>query len=357
MEMQWISMSPAIAQLIVVAMIREGQVELAQAEMDRLHEKGVAIPDWVWTIFIHALCDRGDFEAILELYYTVADQGYLIARPTLLHVLERASSVKEHDLTKYIWRMYVESMHIIPDVGICMHVMRTAAHHTDLRLAESVAIVLESVATSSLPTSSKQSQDADFNGVSDTSSAESNVSTLRAQTDSLAPFEDSRSTDKPGQNASLVLRVESETPLNPEHVSDVAAALPHGPVQDDKASLGANPPAEKELSSASYTTKAAGLAESSITIDGTARHPRTIPLEAQSLLSSVRAARNGSTNHPTNYRRGNLFPMFREDMGLRDARFDPRLAFRRRQDWWLQPVSKNRKNRITISRRTRPRGD
>lgn len=365
MERQWISMSPGIAQLILVAMIREGQIELAQAEMDRLREKGVAIPDWVWTIFIHALCDRGDFETILQLYYTLPDQGYLLARPTLLHVLERASSVKELDLTKYIWRMYVESMHIIPDEGICMHVMRTAAHHIDLGLAESVAVVLESTTASTLSTSSNQSQDPESNGVPDASSVESNVSNLRAQTDKLTPFEYSRSTDKPGpharstpgQSASYILPAESGTPLNPDHCSDGATGLPSAPVQDDKVSHGTNPPAEKELSSASYTTKAAEPANSSTTTDRIAHRPRVIPLEAQSLLSSVRATPNGSTNHPLKYRLGNLFPMFREDMGLRDARFDPRLALRRRQDWWLQPVSKGRKKRMTISRSTKPRGD
>lgn len=338
MESQWISIPPAVAQLIVVAMIREGQIELARAEMGRLHEKGVAISDWVYPILIHALCDRGDFEAILDLCYTLFDQGFLIPRPTLLHMLERASSMKDLSLTKYIWHTYVESMHIIPDEAVSMAVLRVAAQHTDHNLAESVAIVLESVTTSTLPMPSEESSVVASNRMPDTPSVEHHA---HGATEN---------------NASHALPEGSEAPLNKTHIHEIALDLPHDQLEDGRATSEKSTRLRKGPLPASDTTEAVNPSKSGITADRTKPRLLTIPAEAQSILASLRDSYTGRPMYRKNYQLGNLFPVFREDMGLSDARFDPRLALRRRQGWWFQPISKAKK-RISSSRRTPPRAD
>lgn len=346
MESQWITIPLAVAQLVVVAMIREGQLELARTEIDRLQEKGLAISDWVWTILIHALCDRGDCDAILHLFYTLPEQGHMIARPTLLHVLEHASSVKDLDLTKHIWRTYVESMHVIPDEAICMRVLVTAAHHNDLTLAESVAIVLKSVTTSTVSPSSKQSSDPNLKPTAP-SGVDHGDPTHQAHTNRPGSFEDYQSTEKFGSHA-------SPAPVKGDSQFDAfntAAAQYPGPSQGDAVNLEDDAHRSREPLPASPSTKGDGSATTTRRIPP----PRTIPKEAKALLASVRASHKKSTQSTKEYRLGNLFPLFREDMGLEDARFDPRLALRRRQGWWLQPVSKESKEKsIRRSGRSKP---
>lgn len=346
MESQWITISPAVAQLMVVAMIREGQLELARTEIDRLHEKGLAMSDWVWTILIHALCDRGDCDAILHLFYTLPEQGRMIARPTLLHVLEHASSVKDLDLTKHIWRTYVECMHVVPDEAICMHVMVTAAHHNDLTLAESVAIVLKSVTTSTLSPLSKQSSDPDLKPTT-SGGVDHGDSIHQAHTNRPGPFEDFQSTEQSDSRA-FPAPVKSDSRID---AFNAAAAQYPGPSQGDKASLENDAHRSRGPLPASPSTEGEGSA----TATRRNPRPRTIPREAKALLASVRASHKKATQSAKEYRLGNLFPLFREDMGLGDARFDPRLALRRRQDWWLQPVSKETKEKnIRVSGRSKP---
>ncbi|KAK5205025.1 hypothetical protein LTR41_009235 [Exophiala xenobiotica] len=148
---QWVTIPPLYVQLNIVAMIREGQLELATVELENLQQKGTPIETWVWTIYIHAICDdRHDFEGLLQLFYKLHDSNFPFPRHTLLHVLLIASRKGNGDneegavaLTKWIWYTYVENMHIIPDKGICINVLHIAARNKDIDLAESVAVVLE----------------------------------------------------------------------------------------------------------------------------------------------------------------------------------------------------------------------
>ncbi|KEF57338.1 uncharacterized protein A1O9_05255 [Exophiala aquamarina CBS 119918] len=328
MESQWISIPPAVAQLIVVAMIREGQIELARAEIGKMHEKGTAISDWVWCILIHALCDRGDCEAILDLCYTLDDQHFSIPRPTLLHVLDHASSIKDLDLTKHLWHTYVESMHIIPDEALSMAVLRVAAHHSDQKLAESVALVLGSGTTSTLPSPLEESSILASNGVLDASSVEPPVHRA-AEHDTLHALPN-------GSEA-------SEVSLNKTHIDDGAVSTLDGHLEAGNAILEKNARVDKGPSPSISTKGTAEPVKSGITADHIQPPLRTISAEAKSLLAWVRSSRNGRSVYRRNRRVGNLFPVFREDMGLRDARFDPMLALRRRQGCGYGPLQRPRR--------------
>lgn len=341
MESQWVTVPHDVTQLIIVAMIREDQLELAQAEMDKVHEKGLVLPDWIWTIFIHALCDRHDFEAILQLFYTLSDQGRMVTRPTLLHVLEHASSIMERDLTKYIWRFYVESMHIIPNEALCMRVMAVAAHYNDLTLAESVAIVLQSVTASTVSASLEQASDSETGHDLAAFSFEQSDLTDRSHSEKLEHVVDFQGAEDYGSHA-------QQGPGSDAFDANVARS-PRS-IEERKASSESNAPVFKNASQARTFAR-----EPKATAIRKIPHPRELPTKAQALLDSVRAAHKQSTKDPKHYRLGNLFPLFREDMGLRDARFDPRLALQRRQDWWLQPVPSRSKKYTSPSRKSKPR--
>jgi hypothetical protein len=135
--------------LNILSLIREGQLELATMEIERHQTPDFKypIPNWLWTVYLHALCDlRGDFDAVLQLLYKLHDSNFLFPRPTLLHLLTRGSDAGNVHVTKFIWRNFVEDMHIIPNEAISLAVLRIAVRERDKKLAESVAVVLESVA-------------------------------------------------------------------------------------------------------------------------------------------------------------------------------------------------------------------
>ena len=131
--------TPDLQYAIIAGMIREGQLELAQEKMIDLGK----LPTWLHVLFIHALCDQKDFEAILHLTYNLQDHNIHLPRPTWLHVLQQASRHDHYDLTYRIWLDHVEPMYIIPDVHCCVRVLELASRDAQPKLAESAMAVLE----------------------------------------------------------------------------------------------------------------------------------------------------------------------------------------------------------------------
>jgi hypothetical protein len=139
----------SFAYLNIIALIREDQLEMATIELERLSQKnsGTPVPNWVWTVYLHAVCDlRRDFDGLLQLMYRLSDSGFQFPRPTLLYLLEEASKDGHVPVIKFIWAGYVRSMHIIPSEALCMCVLRAATKAQARKLAESAALVLQSVA-------------------------------------------------------------------------------------------------------------------------------------------------------------------------------------------------------------------
>lgn len=257
-------------------MIREGQLELATTELENMQQKGILISNWVWIIYIHAVCDKNDFDVLLQLQYKLYDSDFPFPRPTLLHILIQASKHGHLALTKWIWYTYVENMHIIPDEAISMDVLRLAVTESDIDLAESVAVVLESVAgnTTTTPPSLE---------------------------------------DGPPLTRNEIYGLTFDSPILPGH------PRPANSTDDD-------------LDMSSSDVRAIAFSTPPYLPSRAPPPARKLPEQAVELLRRVRADPKISPDrrrkHPAVHYR-----LFREENGLRGARFDPILALQQGWDW------------------------
>lgn len=348
--------------LNILCLIREGQLELATVEFEKLFQRshrGTAVPDWLWTIYIHAICDvRNDFDALLQLLYKLSDSCFFFPRPTLLHLLLKASKAEDLHVTKFIWHGFVESMHIIPDEDLCLSVLRIAAKKKDLKLAESVAVVLESVSGNKTtdPPSIRARSSNDHVRISEEDESE-------FVSDSLdqPPLRDASESTmaKPSEVEDINNNATNEKELN-NHKHSLPAMFFDDP--DSRFTIhSVSPDVDPELP-----------LPTSPNLSALPPPPRTLPPEALTLLHDLGItgfdpaektvslvdvgpySLPGHTEKGTRARyqwtprrrrrnkpvKGILYPLFREEAGLAAARFDPRLALMKGWDWRKDLVSK-----------------
>lgn len=294
-------------------MIREDQLELATVELEKLTQKGVSIPRWLWTIYIHAICDQHDFDALIQLLYKLSDGGFLFPQPTLLHLLITASEHGDITITKWIWHGYVENMHIIPNEALCLTVLRLAVANLDLKLARSVKVILGSVAG---------------NKTTEPPSLIDTQPSTKSERFRLS----FNSADLPGLPSPFI--VEGPKYLNP---SDSAFVDPPPTPSDDENE-------ENDRLALAMSTPPP-LPDTSTPIPF-----RPLPAEALQLLAElgidpdddgvymVEGKGDGEALGKTSYAGrhitpGILYPVFRAEEGMHGARFDPRLALMQGWDW------------------------
>jgi hypothetical protein len=127
---------------VTAGYIREGQLELALQNIERMHQQKTPVGQWLYGLMIYSLCEVEDFEAVLRLLYYAEDERIEVPTYTLHHVLDKASECLHLDLTKRIWYDMVEPSYVNPSTGICYNVLLTAARSGDRALADSVSKVL-----------------------------------------------------------------------------------------------------------------------------------------------------------------------------------------------------------------------
>ncbi|EXJ54660.1 hypothetical protein A1O7_10001 [Cladophialophora yegresii CBS 114405] len=303
---QQFALPNSYAHLNILALIREEQLEMATVELEKLSQKNQVrpIPNWLWTIYIHAICDLSqDFGALLQLLYRLSDSRFLFPRPTLLHLLLKASQAGDIHVTKWVWHGYVEAMHIIPNEDLCMSVLRVAVKDKDLKLAESVAVVLESVAGNEM----------------------TDPPVLEYHGREPAADEHKRKSDPsklPGvSGVPIKTRSESEGGLTNTSTDAVTVTQPRPTSESD------SPTAESDLATMFSTPPP--LPNPALPPPP----PRRLSREALALLSSLGLKDFGPGRRRRKPARGILYPLFREEMGLAGARFDPRLALLGAWDW------------------------
>lgn len=316
---------PLYVQLNIVAMIREGQLELATVELEDLQQKGTPIETWVWTIYIHAICDdRHDFDALLQLFYKLHDSNFPFPRHTLLHVLLIASRKGDNEaavpLTKWIWYTYVENMHIIPDKGICINVLHIAARNKDIDLAESVAVVLEDAAAGKA-TSTPPSLVAPR--------TKKDRYRLTLDSPELLGFEESSETCEKSSSASSAST--DPAPQASPVLQQQTTISVHGPGSKAQGGrVAKDKDAVDEARAAAFSTPPDYLPPPS----SQPLPPRELSDQALDLLRWVRQ-QTADTVPPERKRKNPavLYKFFREESGLRGARFDPILALKEGWDW------------------------
>jgi hypothetical protein len=371
-----VTIPPLYVQLNIVAMIREGQLELATVELENLQQKGTAIETWVWTIYIHAICDdRHDFEGLLQLFYKLHDSNFPFPRHTLLHVLLIASRKGNGDneegavaLTKWIWYTYVENMHIIPDKGICINVLHIAARNKDIDLAESVAVVLEYAvagkATSTPPSlvAPRTKKDRyrltldspellgfeEFESQSESSIYEkSSSSSSSASADPDPGPQAATSTSVLQQQQQQQATTSARTPgskaqsrqhVNGDHNKDQDQDQDEDAVNEARAAAFSTPPTylpspsshplpPRELSSQALDLLREVRQQTQTQTTADTDADGTVPVSLPPQSGPERRQRQRRKNPAV------LYKFFREESGLRGARFDPMLALKEGWDW------------------------
>jgi hypothetical protein len=142
MAKQWMSLTPSMEHFVTASYIREGQLELALQEIEKMHRQKTPVGQWLYGLMMYSLCDVKDFDAVLRLLYSAEDERVDVPTYTLHHILDSASECLHLDLTARIWRDMVEPTYINPATGTCYNVLLTAARAGDKALAESVSKVL-----------------------------------------------------------------------------------------------------------------------------------------------------------------------------------------------------------------------
>lgn len=104
---------------MVAALLREGQIDAAQVQLQVLREQGISIPVWIWVILSHELCTRRDFEALMCLIYDAHDRKVELPRATLLCFLREAAASGHLPLVHWIWMKHVQPGFIRPDAECC----------------------------------------------------------------------------------------------------------------------------------------------------------------------------------------------------------------------------------------------
>ena len=130
---------------IAASMIREGALERAQEEIDAIRDQHGSVRSWLHVMFVHALCEQEDFEAILRIVYRLHDIKGDLPRPIWLHLLKQASKHPHCHLTEWIWRRLVEPRYITPDIQTCVNVLKLAAQEGKRKLAQSAYGILEAL--------------------------------------------------------------------------------------------------------------------------------------------------------------------------------------------------------------------
>jgi hypothetical protein len=142
MAKRWISLTPSMEHFVTAGYIREGQLELALQNIERMYQQKTPVGQWLYGLMIYSLCEVEDFEAVLRLLYYAEDERIEVPTYTLHHILDKASECLHLDLTKRIWYDMVEPSYVNPSTGICYNVLLTAARSGDRALADSVSKVL-----------------------------------------------------------------------------------------------------------------------------------------------------------------------------------------------------------------------
>jgi len=136
MQQRWYNLSATGRQDLTVALLKEGQLELALTELARLRREGVQIPDWLFDTAIYTLLEFEEIDEALHLVHSrVRDGDLAISNSVWYQLLDVGSNARHHAATAYVWKTQVTPGYINPASGICSNVLSTASANGDTDLA------------------------------------------------------------------------------------------------------------------------------------------------------------------------------------------------------------------------------
>ncbi|KAF5603615.1 uncharacterized protein FSUBG_7172 [Fusarium subglutinans] len=137
MEQHWFEFTMPAKQSIAVAMLREGQFELALSKFEQLLEGPGHVDLWVYDIFILEFGREGFLDEMLHiLKKRKFARGSDNAFRSIQHMaLDMFSQGFHHEGTTFVWRDVVNIPIHSPSYGMTENVLATGARHGDTELA------------------------------------------------------------------------------------------------------------------------------------------------------------------------------------------------------------------------------
>lgn len=139
---RWFPLSPDGWHYVVAGLIREHQFELAMDHIAHMERKVIEVKPWLHSMLIYYLCDVKEFDQIIELMESRLSQGYQISKKLWNHVLEEAAFARHRDLTRFLWKRFVEVDRTLPRPYLTNLVLQMASHTQDKELLKSITNIL-----------------------------------------------------------------------------------------------------------------------------------------------------------------------------------------------------------------------
>ncbi|KAF4333163.1 hypothetical protein FBEOM_13036 [Fusarium beomiforme] len=137
MAQHWVEFTMSAKQNIAVAMLREGQFELAMDKLTQLLKDPGHVDLWVYDIFILEFGREGFYDEMLHILKKrrFAHGSDAPFRSIQLMALDMFSQGFHHQGTDFLWRAVVNTPILSPSTGIIENVLATGARHGDTELA------------------------------------------------------------------------------------------------------------------------------------------------------------------------------------------------------------------------------
>lgn len=139
MKNRWYSPTAGDLISIIVGLLRDNQYELALEKLEELHKDPVAVPTWLYDVFLYIFGDLGFHQETLSILKHRLKLANIVQEPLSLSawqfLLEVFARDAFYDGIKYIWDRSVSLGYINPSDGLLLNILNAVSSHADAALA------------------------------------------------------------------------------------------------------------------------------------------------------------------------------------------------------------------------------
>ncbi|KAK8052161.1 hypothetical protein PG993_003546 [Apiospora rasikravindrae] len=135
MKQAWIEPTFQGLVAITVGLLRDGQYEMALERLEKLNAGDMAVPPWLYDIFIYTFTGMGmHAEALMILQRRLRDPDSGVTENVWYALLEAFSRDSYYDGVSYVWERKVAPGTLAPSDGTVLDVLNTASRNGDASL-------------------------------------------------------------------------------------------------------------------------------------------------------------------------------------------------------------------------------
>ncbi|WQF86064.1 Putative tetratricopeptide-like helical domain superfamily [Colletotrichum destructivum] len=139
LKQSWADVSVDGQSHIALGLLRDGQLEMALDALESLMDKQVAIPSWVYDIFMFVFAQHGFVDEAIKLAHGKVHTGSEVKLAVWYMLLDTCALAYHYEGTKYIWGRLLDTDREHLSDGVLLNVMNTATRQHDFELATSAA--------------------------------------------------------------------------------------------------------------------------------------------------------------------------------------------------------------------------